>query len=201
MSIPTSSPKIRSAISFSVREGALTLNARKIDALVVADLAAADYFAADRDPVGLDRAHLHRAVGQEDSVAGLHIFGEAGVAGGCPVRIAQHRLYRDRECRAGFQIAAPVCEFLQADFRTLQIEQHAGMFSEFFRRLARRVYPLGVFLLRAMRRVQAEDVDTRFKEPVKHAWRIAGRPQRRHYFGIWHKRVILTILTSWTSIK
>jgi hypothetical protein len=83
----------------------------------------------------------------------------------------------------------------------LQIEQNANVFSELFSRRPSREDALGVPLLRAMGGVEAKDIRAGLKQAVEHRGRIAGRPQRRHNFGIGHKRVMLTILTLWTSFK
>ena len=71
------------------------------------------------------RAEFQRAIGQENTVAGLNVLGEALVSGGGAFDRPQYRFRGDGELGALHQSAATLGETAEPDLGTLQVEQDA----------------------------------------------------------------------------
>ena len=119
-------------------------------------------------------------------VARLHVLRETRISRRRALRGAHHRFGRDGERGAGLEHRVAVFEASQPDLGTLQIEQNAGVHARITRRAAHRVDARRVLVLRAVRRIQAENIHARGKQLAQDAGRIGGRPQRGYDFGIGH---------------
>ena len=74
----------------------------------------------------------------------------------------------------------------EPDFRTLQIQQNARVNAVRARGFANRRDSCRVLILFPVRRVQAENIDTRGEKLAENTRGIGGRPQGGYNFGIWH---------------
>ena len=99
-STPAVRPKCRSARSFSVSDGMLTLTPGRLMPLWSLIGPPLTHFGAHAGAVGIERAQFDGAIGQQDAVARLHVARELGVAGGGAFARAQYPLGRDRESGA-----------------------------------------------------------------------------------------------------
>ncbi|HEY1217066.1 MAG TPA: hypothetical protein VGE93_25855, partial [Bryobacteraceae bacterium] len=138
-------------------------NAGQVNALAVADQAAIDHYAAGGNAVGTDHAKADSAIGQQYSVAGLHIPGQFGVGRGGNFRSALHGFGRDGERGAVFEAVRAIFKRAETDFWPLQIEKNAYMAFELRRQLPYGLDAARMIILRAMRSVQSKDVDASLK--------------------------------------
>ena len=79
-----------------------------------------------------------------------------------------------------------VFEASQPDLGALQIEQNAGMHARITRRAAHRVDARRMIVLRAVGRVETENIHARGKQLAQDTGRIGGRPQCGYNFCIGH---------------
>src|ERR1700751_3486535 len=97
-----------------------------------------------------------RAIREEDAVAGLDVFSEAGISGGSALGGTEHLLGGDSEFRALSQRAAAVFETAEADLGTLQVEENTGVHAVLASSGANRGDARGVIVNGAVRGVEAE---------------------------------------------
>ena len=127
MSTPAVSPKCRSARSFSVSDGMLTLTPGRLMPFVIADRAAVDDSVRTLAPsVESARSSMEPSASRIRS-PGCTSFAKRRVSCGCALAGAQHRFGSDGEDDAGLKCGAPVFEAAEANLGTLQIQQNADV--------------------------------------------------------------------------
>ncbi len=125
MSAPVASAQRRSASSFSVRAGVLTLTPGRLMPLWLEILPPTMVLV--RHPVvgHADDLGLDVAVVDEDAVADPHVVGQALIGGRPELPVARNVLGGDAELVARGQPERPVREVTKADLRPLQVGQNA----------------------------------------------------------------------------
>ena len=161
----------------------------KIDAFAVADGAAGDDFAAGGDAIGFEDAELHAAVGDENGITGFDVAGKVGVGGGSGLVIAFDLFGGDGEDGFFGEETTAVFEGAEADLRTLQIEQDAGMDFEFRRERAHPIDAAGMVILGAVGSVESKNIDARFEKVAENGFGIGGRAEGGNDFGGSHEGI------------
>ena len=156
-----------------------------VDALVVAEFAADQHARLDA-----------RALDAEDLQADLPIVEQQHIAG---EHIRRQLLVRDPHARFGSRVDGergiqrelrPVGqlhlaghEAVDADFRALQIAEHADVAARLPRGLAHQIDPAGMIGDRAVREVQAHHIHAGAHDFCEHRRIVRGRTQSRDYLG------------------
>ena len=104
---------------------------------------------------------LNESVGQEDAGAGLEVFGECGEDGADALGGALDVVRGDGDVAAGDELDRDaVFEAAGADLGTLQVSKDADGLTELLGDGAHHADELGFLLVRAVREVEAGDVET-----------------------------------------
>ena len=183
MSTPSDRPNFRSSTSFGVIADVGSAHARRVDALVLAELAALDHASCwiSVPSAGLD-AQLDAAVGEQQAIAGLHALREPVECRGDPARLRRRTspvAMRERvaglRARSGGRLRAA-----GADLRAAKILEDRHLAVRAFGRRPHAGERGRVRLVRAVREVQAEDVGAGGDQRVEHRRRCRsrGRPWR-----------------------
>ena len=132
---------------------------------------------------------------QQNAVAGLHVAGEIGVAGGCDFAVADHRLGGDGEGCAGLQDAVLVLEPSEPDLRALADRAgYPGARAQPRGCRADRLNPRGVLLLRSVRRIQAENIDAVGDQLREHAGGVGGWAESGYDLGVGHVLLVCPMI-------
>ena len=151
----------------------------QIDALVLAQHAAVDDVA---DHVVADHfvdAQFDQAIGEQNARALFNVFSQRLESGAHQRGAARHFARRDGKAAARFQQhRLMILEFGGANLGSLEIAEDAERLALFAADFADHLDEGEFFLVRAMRKIQADDVDTRADQIAKNRYGI-GRGAKR----------------------
>jgi len=168
-------------MSFTVSAGAVR---PPVDALVVGERPA-DYDASgDPGPVHRLDVEADQAVIEQQHRAGGDILRQLLIVEADARGIALLAVGVEDERLPGLQADLAFGEFSDADLRSLEIGHDRDFASQGARAIAHHLCALDVVRSTAMRKIEADDVDTGRQHPLQHGRLAARRSQRGDDFGI-----------------
>ena len=169
--------------------GRRQLDARRIDALVLADFAAFDHRRLNFPAVGRVDPQLDQPVGQQQPIARLDALREPGERRRNAARAAHEVAGGDRQTVAGLQGDRPASfERAGANLRPAEILENRHLPIRAPRRRAHPRERRAVRLVRAVREIQAEDVGAGGDERIEDGVAVARRADGRDDLCVSHRQ-------------
>jgi hypothetical protein len=127
--------------------------------------------------------HLDATVIEDQGRAARHVVNQIGIVQADALLVAQFAVGIEDEAIAVVQVDLAVLELADADLRSLQVDQDADGTAARLGQRAHQVGALDVFFRRAVREIQAHDIDARLDHPVQDLGIGTSRTQRSDNFS------------------